>query len=93
MADVLGTTTRMPEQVCPWCGVTLDAATALQGEHVPDPGDVSLCSACCSPMIFGPGLLLERITEREIRKRLGADQWRGFQRVQRAMRTMHSQKG
>lgn len=39
--------TKMGQDLCPVCGTTLDAATALDGEEIkPNPGDVSICIKC-----------------------------------------------
>ena len=41
------TTTKLPLCICPRCGHKLDAASTPDGsDHVPKPGDVTLCIEC-----------------------------------------------
>lgn len=55
-------TVRVPIQLCPGCGATLDAASHLSEKGVrPDPGSVTICLYCQLPLIFGRDLRLERL--------------------------------
>lgn len=53
-------TTRTPATLCPHCGYAMDAASSMQGEAVPDPGDWSICLRCAGVLQFDatlrPGL-------------------------------------
>lgn len=48
--------TRTPESKCPVCGHILDAATSINGEFEPRPGDVTLCVQCGEILIFNKDL-------------------------------------
>ena len=79
--------TRLPEQVCPWCGTSLSAASDIGGDKVvPKSGDLSLCIECASPLRFGEGMLFEPMTEAEVRRLMTADEYAKFQWLQRQVR-------
>jgi hypothetical protein len=60
---------RMPMQLCPRCGYTLDAATHSEGlERKPKPGDITMCAQCQLPLQFGEGLKLESLDLDELEK-------------------------
>lgn len=54
--------TQVPENLCPYCGKKLDAAS---GEGTPSPGDVSVCIECASPLMFTDELTLRVMTRAE----------------------------
>lgn len=45
-------------QLCPKCGKTLDAATNVVRDAMPDPGDVTVCIGCAAVLQFGPEMKL-----------------------------------
>lgn len=49
---------RLPPQRCPLCDHRLDAASALDSDAAPTPGDLTVCISCASPLVFGPLPLL-----------------------------------
>lgn len=58
--------TRMGEDYCPTCGKLCDSATSTIGDHVPDPGDVTVCLYCGSINKYGNDMALEKMTKIEI---------------------------
>lgn len=67
------TVTRLPTTVCPECADPLDAASAAEGDHVPTPGDVSICLNCAWVGIFTDELTLRPSTLAERSERLGPE--------------------
>lgn len=61
-------TTRVPAVECPHCGETLDAATGLEDGATPDPGDMSICCACGTILMFGQDLLLLEPTRDQLKQ-------------------------
>jgi hypothetical protein len=63
-------TTLLSDDVCPFCGHPLDAATAVpaNGEAVPEAGDVSACLNCAGLMIFDEALRVRKPTTDELRE-------------------------
>jgi len=59
-------TTRMPATSCPSCGYPLDAASDIQGDATPSPGDLSMCIRCTSFLTFKDDLTLRLMTLEEI---------------------------
>ena len=55
--------TMMPVVLCPYCGYTTDAATSLEGERVPEPGDFSVCLSCGGWLRFEADLRFRRYEE------------------------------
>lgn len=53
--------TEIPDQFCPACFQRLSAATSMGGEHVPEPGDFTVCIGCGNILRFGPDKILELI--------------------------------
>lgn len=49
-------TTLFPESKCPSCGGSASAATSMGHEHLPDPGDWTVCLSCSALGIFGDNL-------------------------------------
>lgn len=52
--------TRVPTCRCPYCDTLLDAATPAEGDAVPEPGDLSVCIKCASPLVFDGHLRLRK---------------------------------
>ena len=50
----------MPACRCPYCDILLDAATPAEGDAVPEPGDLSVCIKCASPLVFDDKLILRK---------------------------------
>jgi len=61
-------TSQLEKDTCPACGYTLDAATGVQGNEIPGPGDISICINCASVLEFGPTLKLKLFSELELKK-------------------------
>ena len=61
-------TTRLPPATCPTCGKTLDAATNIEEDVEPSPGDVTICLGCKDLFIFTEELGLRRPTEAELQE-------------------------
>lgn len=56
----------MKESPCTNCGKVNDAATALDGDIQPEPGDVAVCLYCHHLMVYGDGLTLRDPTSDEL---------------------------
>lgn len=57
---------KLPECRCPHCDHKLDAATSVEGESAPGPGDVTVCFYCTAFLVFGDALTLRLMTTDEI---------------------------
>lgn len=57
--------TKMGKDTCPKCGELLNAATSM-GDHVPSPGDFSICFYCTAWLKYGPDMALESITKLDL---------------------------
>ena len=62
----LGSDHRVPQAKCPLCGHTLDAASGVNTDASPDPGDYSVCIGCASPLTYRDDLTLRALTAPEI---------------------------
>lgn len=51
---------------CWHCGNPNNAVTDLEGDAVPNPGDVSICIQCGTPAIFTEDLTTRKPTDEEI---------------------------
>ena len=76
---------RLAADRCPWCGALADAATNLTGEAGPEPGDITLCLGCTSPLQFNDRMQLAKISDAELRDRLSADDYARFMAARRVM--------
>ena len=56
---------RMPDVKCISCGKTLNAASAVDADGRPSPGDISVCVYCGKIMIYGKDMALRELTEIE----------------------------
>lgn len=59
-------TTYVPESVCLGCGKPNDAATSTTGKAKPKAGSVSVCFYCGHIAIFGDGMRLRELTDKEM---------------------------
>jgi hypothetical protein len=59
-------THRLPPALCPHCGFRLDAASNMEGEARPKPGDLCLCMNCGAPSLFTEPMGLRRLTQAEV---------------------------
>ncbi len=59
-------TSRQPASPCPDCGKNLNAATALESDAVPEPGDMGICFGCQGVHVFTDTMGRRRPTEAEI---------------------------
>lgn len=55
------TTSRLIPHQCPCCESTLDAATSVNCNASPRPGDVTVCFYCAAPLEFTGDLGFEKI--------------------------------
>jgi hypothetical protein len=81
--------TRVPASPCPYCGKRLDSAMAADPQHpdaTPDPGDLSICISCASPLVFTAKLTLRKPFPGEIPQ--GPVRYPAFDRAVRAMRAL-----
>ena len=49
---------------CPWCEAPLDSAAGPEDQ--PEPGDVSVCVECASPVVFDENLRLRQLRQAEL---------------------------
>lgn len=61
-------TTLMDECNCPQCGYHLDAATGINGDTIPESGDISICVNCAAILEFTEDLTLQILSKEELRK-------------------------
>ena len=76
---------RLPLTLCPWCGYKLDAATNMTGEGGPEPGDLTLCFKCASPLQFDADMRLAKITNGKLREHLNAETYAKFMQARRLL--------
>ena len=53
---------RLESYSCPSCNYQMDAATSLEGDHTPTPGDLSVCLNCGELLIFTDALQVDKLT-------------------------------
>lgn len=75
---------RTTKYACPWCGQVNDAAAGP--ETPPAPGDIGICIGCSSPYIFGPNMQAVKVTERELRRMMSAENFAWFELMQKVSR-------
>ena len=61
-------TTRTPKNKCPACGYQVDAVSEVDGNAVPEKGDISICLNCGAIAIFKDDLTLRKPTGEELLK-------------------------
>ena len=59
--------TIVPPSPCPYCGRTMDAATCVNGDRGPGPGDYSVCLYCRETLVYKNDLTTRKITDQEER--------------------------
>jgi hypothetical protein len=57
---------RLPESLCPYCGTSITASTAVTGQDDPTNGDVMVCLYCSGVCVFGADGRLARATEEQL---------------------------
>lgn len=57
---------RHPAAHCPECNYKIDAATPIDADRGPIPGDYTVCLKCASFLVFGNSPALRLITHQEI---------------------------
>jgi hypothetical protein len=62
-----GEPARIPIMACPTCGYRMDAATPVDGDATPSPGDYTLCIFCSETLVFEKDLKVHKITPEEER--------------------------
>jgi hypothetical protein len=69
---------------CPHCGYLVNAATDIQAETEPQPGDYSLCLNCGAGLVFTSTMEVRepRIFELKIFERTDPDTYKEFRRAQ-----------
>ena len=87
---MIGPFVQLPAQSCPTCGHCLDAASAYNspGTHRPKRGDVSVCIACGTILVYSRKLVLERMTFEDLTSLHISDPdiVRGLSQLQHAIR-------
>lgn len=68
-------TTRVPSNRCPVCKYQMDAATGVEPETKPKPGDVSICWQCGAVLIFDTDLTSRLPTEQEFKELRESPMW------------------
>ena len=58
----------LPSSPCTNCGKLVDSATALDGDHTPKPGDVTICLYCHHLMVFADDMTVRNPTDDEVRE-------------------------
>ncbi len=76
-------TTRTTPAHCKGCLKTIDAHTAVEGDHVPTVGDLSICLYCGRISMFDPDLNLSPMSKEELEQMRVEDfeNWRTLQRA------------
>jgi len=57
---------RVPQSFCPLCGHKLDAASGMDTDDRPSPGDAGVCIQCATPLIYQDDLTMRAMTQAEI---------------------------
>jgi hypothetical protein len=69
--EFLGATTRMKSCPCTNCGKMQNAATGVNEDCAPSPGDCSICLDCGHLMVFADDLKLRNPTDAEMHEMAG----------------------
>ena len=83
--------TRTPECVCPYCGKKLSAATSATPDDpdaVPEPGCVTVCISCASPLVFADDLTVRALAKDELTAIYDSPVGELLRRAQRAVRDL-----
>jgi hypothetical protein len=81
MIQFFGPTNRIVESHCTNCGMVVSAATGIDSNAQPSPGDVTVCFECGHVMIFDDDLKVRDLTGDEIRMIAGDARIVGFQKL------------
>jgi len=82
-------TTRVPGSDCPACGYHIDAATCVEGNYQPSPGDPTVCVACGAVLVFTEARTLRATTAAEVAT-FPAETRRLLTKVQQAVGRMNA---
>lgn len=80
-----------PLQLCPNCSTKLDAATNVEGEDAPKPGDFTVCIRCRMVLRFDYSMHVYLPTRDEWRE-LTPEKFGLIGRIQRALVTMRAER-
>lgn len=83
-------THRHEERRCPVCGKAVNAATGVDHNHSPAPGDVTMCIECAHILFFDERLTLRQPTSAERAALEASQDWPLIKRTQEAIRTSSS---
>jgi hypothetical protein len=61
----LGTDHPLPDVRCINCGVILTGAFAVDADHKPEPGNISICADCGHIAMFADDLSMRELTAKE----------------------------
>jgi hypothetical protein len=61
-------TTRTKDNSCPCCHANIDACSSIEGEQIPEEGDVSICAYCGTILEFAKELTLQIATNDTLRE-------------------------
>jgi hypothetical protein len=62
----LGPMVDVPQDTCPACGYTADAAACVGENAAPSPGDLSICARCCAWLEFDAALRLQPVSSEKL---------------------------
>lgn len=51
---------------CPYCGKKHNATTSTTGDHLPKPGDITICIECANVLLFNDDLTTRKPTDNEL---------------------------
>jgi len=47
---------------CPYCGKRFDHTSDVESEHVPEPGNITICVGCAGILVFGNNMEIQKPT-------------------------------
>jgi len=56
----------MPDDNCPKCSKFINAATAVEGDSRPEPGDVTVCIGCSGMLQYDSNMKLKELSLQEL---------------------------
>lgn len=81
----IGETTRVPTSRCLHCGRVNDAATPVDDNATPEPGNITVCFVCGHIMAFDTEMKLRELTISEILEVAGDERILAVQRARKRM--------